>query len=205
MRGKGIRGADFSLSLELPTTTVLLCISPTKRRASRQTSPPASIATAPATIAAPATGTSRTPMMSAQADVIVIQRCSPHPATHFLGKRVEGFAHLGIAEVHLPVEMIGQPPVIVEPAQIGAADITHLELLVTRRTRGIRQLLEFLFALCFCLLGLAYAVVFVDGAGDLPYFAEDLDFEETVVDTGVEVGDTLELERGGKRGGDKAG
>lgn len=45
--------------------------------------------------------------------------------------------------MHLPKEMIRQPPIIIQPRQIRATNIADLQLLMSRRSRSIRQSLEF--------------------------------------------------------------
>lgn len=68
--------------------------------------------------------------------------------------------------MHLAVKVVGQPAVVVEPAEVGAADVADLQLLVAGRTRRIGEGLEFLFALGFLLAGLAHAEELVLGARD---------------------------------------
>jgi hypothetical protein len=61
---------------------------------------------------------------------------------------LQGFVrlpHLSIAKVHLAVKMICQPAVVVQSAQVGAAYIAYLQLLVTRGSRSVRQCLELPF------------------------------------------------------------
>lgn len=57
--------------------------------------------------------------------------------------------------MHFPVKVIRQSSVIVEPRQVRATDIADLQLLVSRRARRVRQLLELALALLLGVLGLA--------------------------------------------------
>ena len=109
-------------------------------------------------------------------------------ASHLLGEGFVRLAHLGIPEVHLPVEMIGQAPVVVEPAEVGAAHVADLQLLVSRGPAGVGQGLELALALGLGGLGLADAEHLVVGAGDLAHLAEDLDLGQARGDGGAEVG-----------------
>ena len=83
--------------------------------------------------------------------------------------------------MHLPVKVIGEAPVVIETAEVGAADVADLELLVARGARGVGELLELALALGFGLAGLVDAVHLVDGFVDFADFAEDFDFEEAVI------------------------
>lgn len=95
--------------------------------------------------------------------------------------------------MHLPVEMIRQPPIVVQSTQIRTAHVTDLQLLMPAGARGVGQGFE--LALFFFFAGLGGAdlvelgVCGVDGAG----FAQDADFEEAGVDGAGEVGDLFEL------------
>lgn len=95
--------------------------------------------------------------------------------------------------MHLAVKVVSQPAVVVEPAEVGAADIADLQLLVAGRARGVGQGLELLLALGFLLAGLADAEELVLGAGDFAHGAEDFNFEEAAVNGRCEVRDGFEL------------
>lgn len=95
--------------------------------------------------------------------------------------------------MHLAVEVVGQAAIVVEAAQVGAAHVADLQLLVARGARRVGQGLEFALAVGFRLGRLAHAEELVLGARDFGHGAEDLDFEEAVGDGGVEFRDALEL------------
>lgn len=84
--------------------------------------------------------------------------------------------------MHLSVKVVRQPAVVVEPAEVGAADVADLQLLVARGAGRVGEGLELLFALGLLLAGLADAEELVHGAGDFAHGAENFDFEEAVVD-----------------------
>ena len=69
--------------------------------------------------------------------------------------------------MHLPIKVIRQPPIIIQSAQIRAANITDLEFLMAGRARGIAQGFEFALFFFFCGFGDANFVVFGYGEGDL--------------------------------------
>jgi hypothetical protein len=54
----------------------------------------------------------------------------------------EQLSELLVAEMHLSTEMVGQTSVRVEDREVGSADLAHPELLVTRRSRRLGQVLE---------------------------------------------------------------
>lgn len=51
-------------------------------------------------------------------------------------------AHLSVSDMHLAVEVVSQTAVVVEPGEIGTADIADLELLVARGTSSVLDRLE---------------------------------------------------------------
>jgi hypothetical protein len=57
--------------------------------------------------------------------------------------------------MHLSIKVICQSPIVVQSAEIGAADITDLKFLMTRRPRRIRQRLELAFSFILCGFGLS--------------------------------------------------
>jgi hypothetical protein len=63
-------------------------------------------------------------------------------ALEFLLQTLVCLSHLCIAQVHFPVEVIGQASIVVKSAQICAAHVAHLQLLVARWARCVRQRLE---------------------------------------------------------------
>ena len=95
--------------------------------------------------------------------------------------------------MHLSEEMVGQPSVVVQSAQVGAADVADLQFLVTRRTRGILEVLEITLISFFLMLCCSDFVHFIQGHCDRTSFAEDGDLEEASVDSIAEIGDLFEL------------
>lgn len=101
--------------------------------------------------------------------------------------------------MHLPIKVIRQPPVVVQPTQIRAAHVADLEFLVAAGPGGIGEGAQFAFFFLLGSFGSADLVEFTDGGADGTGFAEDADFEEASVDGAGKVGDLFEL--GGERGG----
>lgn len=95
--------------------------------------------------------------------------------------------------MHLPVEMIRQPPIIIQSTQIGSTDIADLQFLMPRGTRGVGEGFKFALFILFGGLCDVDLVEFRDGGGDGAGFAEDGDFKETSVDGTREVGDLFKL------------
>lgn len=124
--------------------------------------------------------------------VIIVHR--PRPGLHLSRERIVRLAHLRKAQVHLAVEVIGQAAVVVEPAEVGAADVAHLQLLVARGPGRVGEGLELLFLVRLGLHRLADAKQLVLRARHFGHGPEDLDFEEAVVDGCVEVGDRFQLQ-----------
>lgn len=80
--------------------------------------------------------------------------------------------------MHLSIEVVREPSIVVQPAQVRATDIADLEFLVARGTARVGQGLELALAVASDLLGLAQLEVLrhceVDAAGG----AEDFDLLE---------------------------
>lgn len=95
--------------------------------------------------------------------------------------------------MHLSEEMVRQPTIVIETTQVRAADIAHLQLLVTRRSGGILKILQFSLTRFLLVLGCADLVKFVQGLCDGAGFAQHRDLEETRVDGFGQVGDLLQL------------
>lgn len=74
--------------------------------------------------------------------------------------------------------MIRQPAVIVESAQVRAADVAHLEFLVAGGAGGVGEGLEFALAVGADGLSLTELEVLGHGEGDAACAGEDLDFFE---------------------------
>lgn len=127
--------------------------------------------------------------------LLLPDRARPRPALHVALQGLGRLAHLGVAEVHLAVEVVGQPTVVVEPTQVRAAHVAHLQLLMARRARSVRQGAQVSFALLFRLLGLAHLEVLVRRARDAAFFAQDADLDEAGVDGLGEVRDLFQLHR----------
>lgn len=79
--------------------------------------------------------------------------------------------------MHLSKEVIGQTPVIIQPAEVGAANVADLQLLVSTGPRCVGQCFEFPLAILLHLFQLANLEVFRHGGIDAAQLAEDLDLE----------------------------
>jgi len=95
--------------------------------------------------------------------------------------------------MHLPVKMVRQSPIVIQPTEIGATDVADLELLVARGTRRVGERLQFALFLLLGLLGGAHFEEFCQRARYAAFFAKDGNFEEAAVDGAGEVGDLFEL------------
>lgn len=73
--------------------------------------------------------------------------------------------------MHFAVEVICQAAVVVEAAQVGAADVADLQLLVAAGTGGVGQGLEFALLVFFGGFGGADFVEFGHGYADAAGFA----------------------------------
>lgn len=122
---------------------------------------------------------------------VVLHR-RPRATPNVLGQGVVGLAHLRVAQMHLAVEMVGQAAVVIQPGEVGAADVADLELLVAGGTGGVGEGLELALALHLGLGGLAHLEELVVGAADLAQVAEDLDLLQAAVDGVAQVGDGLQ-------------
>lgn len=89
--------------------------------------------------------------------------------------------------------MVRQPPIVIQPTEISATDVTDLEFLVARGPRRVGERLEFALLLLLGLLGGADFEELGQRARDAAFLAEDGDFEEAGVDGAGEVRDLLEL------------
>lgn len=85
--------------------------------------------------------------------------------------------------MHLSVKMIRQTTIIIQSTQIRSTHITHLQFLVARWTRGIRESLEFTLVCFLLVLCGANLVEFVQGHGNSACLAEDRDLQQTSVDS----------------------
>jgi len=94
--------------------------------------------------------------------------------------------------MHLPIKMIRQPPIIIQPTQIRAAHIADLQLLVAAGPRRIGQGLELRLVLGLCEQGGADPHVLLEGARDQARRAQDLDLEQARLDARGEVADLLQ-------------
>lgn len=84
--------------------------------------------------------------------------------------------------MHLSEEMVRQPTIVIETTQVRAADIAHLQFLMTRRTGGILEVLQFAFTCFLLVLRGADLVQFVQGLCDGAGFTQHRDLEEARVD-----------------------
>lgn len=115
------------------------------------------------------------------------------PSLQLLAQLLIRLAHVRVPHVHLAVEVVRQPAVVVEPGEVRAADVADLQLLVARGPRGVGEGLEFALARLLLVLGGADLVELVEGEGDGAGFAQDGDLEEAGVDGFGEVGDLFQL------------
>jgi hypothetical protein len=95
--------------------------------------------------------------------------------------------------MHLAEEMVCQTSVVVEPAQVGAANVANLKLLVARRTGSVCQGLELTFLLVLSLLELPYLPKLSDGLIDRAIFGENPDLLEANINVLVELVDCFVL------------
>lgn len=107
---------------------------------------------------------------------------------------LEPLAHIRVPHVHLAEEVVCQSSVIVQSAQVRAAHVADLQLLVARWPGCILQVLEitlegFLLMLC----GPDF-VHLVQGHCDGARLAQHRDFEEARVDGVCQVGNLFQLE-----------
>lgn len=95
----------------------------------------------------------------------------------FLAEFLERFAHIRISHMHFSKEMVCQPTVIVKATEVRAAHVAHLQFLMTGRTRGILEILQFpliRFLLGFCGTDL---MQFIESNCHGTGLAQDGDFE----------------------------
>lgn len=97
--------------------------------------------------------------------------------------------------MHLAEEVVRQSSVIVESAQVRAAHVTDLQLLVTRWTGCILQVFEIALDSLLLVLCGADLVHLIQGQCDRARLAEHRDFEKARVDGVVQVGNLFQLER----------
>lgn len=90
-------------------------------------------------------------------------------ALELLAEFLKRLAHVRVTHVHFTEEMIRQSTIVIETTQICAANIAYLQLLMTRRARGILQILQFALARFLLVFGCADLVQFIvclrNGAG----------------------------------------
>lgn len=94
--------------------------------------------------------------------------------------------------MHLAVEVVGQAAVVVQAAEVGAAHVAHLQLLVARGARGVRERLEVVLGLLLGEFGGADFEEFAGGERDAAGLAQHADLEQARVDGLGEVADSLE-------------
>lgn len=111
-----------------------------------------------------------------------------------LTKLLVRLAHIRIAHVHLPEEMIRQAAVIVETAQVCAAHVADLQLLVPGWARGILEILQVALADFFLVFGGADLVQLIQGEGDGRSLPQYRNFQKARVDCLSEVGNLFQLE-----------
>ena len=100
--------------------------------------------------------------------------------------------------MHLPIKVIRQPPIIIQPTQIRAAHIANLQLLMAAGAGGVREGFQLPLFFLFGGFGGADFVEFGDGRGDAAGLTKDGDFKKAGVDGAGEVGYLFELGIRGK-------
>lgn len=68
--------------------------------------------------------------------------------------------------MHFAVEVIRQPPVVIQSTQVRTANITHLQLLVSARARSVGKRAELAFLFFFGSFGGADFIELGDSGGD---------------------------------------
>ena len=101
-------------------------------------------------------------------------------------------AHLRIAQMHLAVEVICQTTIIVEAAEVGAADVADLQLLVAAGARGVVERLELALLVGPAGQRLLQPVVLLHRDRHAAQLAQRLDLLQPGVDAAVERADLLE-------------
>ena len=91
--------------------------------------------------------------------------------------------------MHLAIEVVCQPPVVVQPTQIRAAHVADLQLLVARGPARVRQSLELALPVRLDLLRLPQLEMLGDGDVDGADGAERLDLLQRNGDSSAEVRD----------------
>lgn len=94
--------------------------------------------------------------------------------------------------MHLPVEVIRQPPIIIQATQIRATHIAHLQLLMPTGPTGIAQRLQLALLVGLGRQRLADAEELLVRARHLARLAQDLDLEQAGLDAAAQVGDLLQ-------------
>ena len=103
-----------------------------------------------------------------------------------------GLAHLRVPQMHLPIEMVGQAPIIIQPAQVGTTHIADLQLLMPARPARIVQVLEVALLVGAGVQGLLQLVMLLDGERDAAHLAHGLDLQQARLDGAVEAADRLQ-------------
>lgn len=80
--------------------------------------------------------------------------------------------------MHLPIKVIRKATIIIQATEICAADVAHLQFLMSRGSRGVRYVFQFALASFLLVLCGADFEEFGHGKGDGAHFAKDRDFEE---------------------------
>ena len=84
--------------------------------------------------------------------------------------------------MHLPIKVVRQPAIVIQPRKIRAADVANLELLVARGTARFGERAEFALFVFLGGFGETDLVELGSGEGYAAGVAEDGDFEEAGVD-----------------------
>lgn len=115
------------------------------------------------------------------------------PSFQLLAQLLIRLAHVRVSHVHLPVEVIRQPAIIVESTQIGTANVADLQLLVARRAGRVSKVFELALAGLFLVFGCADLEQLVISLGDAAHLAQDRDLEQARVNRLGELRDLFQL------------
>lgn len=113
-------------------------------------------------------------------------------ALELLCEAIALFAHLGVAEMHLAEEVVGETAVVVEAREVCAADVADLQFLVSRRARGVRESLELTFLVLLLNLQQPDAMELLHCHVHCSYFSHDLHLGQGCFDALGELVDSFE-------------
>lgn len=94
--------------------------------------------------------------------------------------------------MHLPIKMVRQSAIVVQPTQIRTTDIAHLQLLVPARPAGITERLELPLLVSLLLHRSSDPEELLVGPADLALLPQDLDLHQAALHALTQVADCLE-------------